>query len=146
MDRGDCTAGGTCTSYLFSIMVGSSQVGCLVLLPSNATTVASYAVSPLILLRILLQLTSPPAAPSVSKFLFNFLLTQSSLISYPHPLNLTSVLLFHVAKYFFGLPLWSSGQSSWLQTPKSRDRIKALQDYLSSSGSGMGSAQHCEDN
>jgi hypothetical protein len=36
-------------------------------------------------------------------------------------------------------PLWSSGQSSWLQIQRSRVRFPALQDFLSSSGSGMGS-------
>ena len=38
-------------------------------------------------------------------------------------------------------PLWSSGQSFWLQIQRSRVRFPALQDFLSSSGSGTGSTQ-----
>ena len=40
-----------------------------------------------------------------------------------------------------GPPLWSSGQSFWLQTQRSRVRSPALPDFLSSSGSGTGSTQ-----
>jgi hypothetical protein len=43
-------------------------------------------------------------------------------------------------------PLWSSGQSSWLQTQKSRVRFPALPHFLSSSGSGTGSTQPRADN
>jgi hypothetical protein len=42
--------------------------------------------------------------------------------------------------------LWSSGQSSWLQTQKSRVRIPELPDFLSSSGSGTGSTQPRQNN
>jgi hypothetical protein len=38
-------------------------------------------------------------------------------------------------------PLWSSGQSFWLQIQRSRVRFPALPHFLSSSGSGMGSTQ-----
>ena len=38
-----------------------------------------------------------------------------------------------------GTPLWSSGQSFWLQIQRSRVRLPALPDFLSSSGSGTGS-------
>jgi len=38
-------------------------------------------------------------------------------------------------------PLWSSGQSLWLQIQRSRVRSPALPDFLSSSGSGTGSTQ-----
>jgi hypothetical protein len=38
-------------------------------------------------------------------------------------------------------PLWSSGQTSWLQTQRSRVRFPALPNFLSSSGSGTGSTQ-----
>ena len=38
-----------------------------------------------------------------------------------------------------GPPLWSSGQSFWLQIQRSRVRFPALPDFLSSSGSGTGS-------
>jgi len=40
--------------------------------------------------------------------------------------------------YFDGPPLWSSGQSFWLQIQRSRVRFPALPDFLSSSGSGTG--------
>jgi hypothetical protein len=36
-------------------------------------------------------------------------------------------------------PLWSSGQTSWLQVQRSRVRLPALLHFLSSSGSGTGS-------
>jgi hypothetical protein len=38
-------------------------------------------------------------------------------------------------------PLWSSGQSFWLQIQRSQVRFPALPDFLSSSGSGTGSTQ-----
>ena len=41
-------------------------------------------------------------------------------------------------------PLWSSGQSFWLQIQRSWVRSPALPDFLSSSGSGTGSTQPCE--
>jgi len=40
-----------------------------------------------------------------------------------------------------GPPLWSSGQSFWLQIQRSRVRSPALPDFLSSSGFGTGSTQ-----
>ena len=43
-------------------------------------------------------------------------------------------------------PLWSSGQSFWLQTQRSRVPFPALPDFLSSSGSGTGSTQPREIN
>jgi hypothetical protein len=43
-------------------------------------------------------------------------------------------------------PLWSSGQSSWLQIQRSRVRFPALPDFLRNSGSGTGSTQPREDN
>ena len=45
-----------------------------------------------------------------------------------------------------GPPLWSSGQSFWLQIQRSRVRFPALPDFLSSSGSGTGSTQPREVN
>ena len=38
-------------------------------------------------------------------------------------------------------PLWSSGQSFWLQIHRSRVRFPALPDFLSGSGSGTGYTQ-----
>ena len=43
-------------------------------------------------------------------------------------------------------PLWSSGQSFWLQIQRSRVRFQALPDFLSSSASGTGSTQPREVN
>ena len=43
-------------------------------------------------------------------------------------------------------PLWSSGQSFWLQIQRYRARFPALPDFLSSSGSGTGSTQPREVN
>jgi hypothetical protein len=43
-------------------------------------------------------------------------------------------------------PLWSSGQSFWLQIQTSQVRFPALPDFLSSSGSGTGSTQPREVN
>jgi hypothetical protein len=43
-------------------------------------------------------------------------------------------------------PLWSSGQSSWLQIQRFRVRVLALHDFLRSSGSVTGSTQPREDN
>jgi hypothetical protein len=43
-------------------------------------------------------------------------------------------------------PLWSSGQSSWLQNQRSLVRFPALPDFLRSSGSGTGPTQPREDN
>jgi hypothetical protein len=39
------------------------------------------------------------------------------------------------------LPLWSSGQSSWLLTQRSHVRFPALPGFLSTNGSGTGSTQ-----
>jgi hypothetical protein len=38
-------------------------------------------------------------------------------------------------------PLWSSGQTSWLQIQRSQVRFPALSDFLSSSGSGTAPTQ-----
>jgi hypothetical protein len=43
-------------------------------------------------------------------------------------------------------PLWSSGQSFWLQIMRSHVRYPALPDSLRSSGSGTGYTQPREDN
>jgi hypothetical protein len=43
-------------------------------------------------------------------------------------------------------PLWYSGQSSWIQTQRSRVRFTALLDFLRSSGTGTGSTQPREYN
>ena len=48
---------------------------------------------------------------------------------------------FVLSRYSLGPPLWSSGQSFWLQIQRSRVRSPALPDFLSSSGSGTRSTQ-----
>ena len=48
--------------------------------------------------------------------------------------------------WIHGPPLWSSGQSFWLQVQRSRVRFPGLPDLLSSSGSGTGSTQPREVN
>ena len=53
---------------------------------------------------------------------------------------------FRTAVSETGPPLWSSGQSFWLQRQRSRVRFPALPDFLSSSGSGTGSTQPREVN
>ena len=55
-------------------------------------------------------------------------------------------LIFEDSKNGYGPPLWSSGQSFWLQIQRSRVRFPALPDFLSSSGSGTGSTQPREVN
>ena len=63
---------------------------------------------------------------------------------YGVPLLLSTVNLKSLC--FGGPPLWSSGQSFWLQIQRSRVRFPALSDFLSSSGSGTGSTQPREVN
>ena len=53
---------------------------------------------------------------------------------------------FGVLLLLVGPPLWSSGQSFWLQIQRSQVRFPALPDFLSSSGSGTGSTQPREVN
>jgi hypothetical protein len=68
---------------------------------------------------------------------------QNSLIHRrKHKRKLQCQFYFNVRKP----PLWSSGQSFWLQVQGSRVRFQALPDYLRSSGSGTGSTQPREDN
>jgi uncharacterized membrane protein len=48
--------------------------------------------------------------------------------------------------FLYGLPLWSSGQSFWLQIRRSRVRFPDLPDFLRNRGSGTGSTHPREDN
>ena len=57
-------------------------------------------------------------------------------------MNCNNLIPFYLARP----PLWSSGQSFWLQIQRSRVRSAALPDFLSSSGSGTGSTQPREVN
>jgi len=52
----------------------------------------------------------------------------------------------NVSNIIRGPPLWSSGQSFWLEIQRSRVRSPALPNFLSSSGSGTGSTQPREVN
>ena len=65
----------------------------------------------------------------------------------PHETRVTNLQRrFSVNVWCGGPPLWSSGQSFWLQIQRSRVRFPALPDFLSSSGSGTGSTQPREVN
>jgi len=55
-------------------------------------------------------------------------------------------ILFNFSSGHEGPPLWSNGQSFWLQIQRSRVRSPALPDFLSSSGSETGSTQPREVN
>ena len=59
-------------------------------------------------------------------------------------INVKPYLMFTLT--FSRPPLWSSGQSFWLQIQRSRVRFPALPDFLSGSGSGTGSTQPREIN
>ena len=68
----------------------------------------------------------------------------SSKVSFDIPSVEITFILY--ARSTVGPPLWSSGQSFWLQIQRSRVRFPALPDFLSSSGSGTGSTQPREMN
>jgi hypothetical protein len=53
---------------------------------------------------------------------------------------------YFVREGYSGPPLWSTGQSSWLQFQRSRVRFPELPDILRSSGCGAESTQPREDN
>ena len=53
---------------------------------------------------------------------------------------------YFIVLCILGPPLWSSGQSFWLQIQRSRVRFPALPDFLSGSGSGTGYTQPREVN
>jgi hypothetical protein len=55
-------------------------------------------------------------------------------------------LKYDGARTCTGPPMWSSGQSSWLQIQRFRVRFPVLPDFLRNSGSGTGSTQPREDN
>jgi hypothetical protein len=60
--------------------------------------------------------------------------------------SLWAIIYFSTLWRLVWPPLWSSGQSSWLQIQRSRVRFAALTDFLRSSGYGTGSTQPHEDN
>ena len=63
----------------------------------------------------------------------------------PLPNNSRPTRIPHIVFYSWP-PLWSSGQSFWLQIQRSRVRFPALTDFLSISGYGTGSTQPREVN
>jgi len=75
------------------------------------------------------------------------LLNQLHGVTFTEGSNLRIVFSFFIGYIYIPRPpLWSSGQSFWLQIQRSRVRFPALPDFLSSSGSGTGSTQPREVN
>ena len=70
----------------------------------------------------------------------NLLVDVSFKLMYKTPINtlVNQYLNFMSAYICCRPPLWSSGQSFWLQIQRSRVRFPALPDFLSGSGSGTG--------
>jgi hypothetical protein len=56
------------------------------------------------------------------------------------------IYIYNTIRTYRRPPLWSSGQSSWLQIQKSRVPFPALLHFLRSNGSGTESTQPREDN
>ena len=78
-------------------------------------------------------------------YVFNLLYQPNAVLNIPKHVGATSQIYkgLEVSKR---PPLWSSGQSFWLQIQRSRVRSPALPDFLSRSGSGTGSTQPREVN
>jgi hypothetical protein len=98
--------------------------------------------------------TSRKAANCATRQEICHILWNPKVLCYVH-ISPTLVIAIHMTpinalpSYFFKIPwppLWSSGQSFWLQIQRSRVRSPALPDFLSSSGSGTGSTQPREVN
>ena len=70
----------------------------------------------------------------------------SPILLVPKKLDASGQQKFRLVVDYRRPPLWSSGQSFWLQIQRSRVRFPALPDFLSSSGSGTGSTQPREVN
>jgi hypothetical protein len=68
-------------------------------------------------------------------------LTRATRRNIPEHAILQLTITFRKVSQFWRPPLWSSGQTSWLLTQRSRIRFRVLPDFLSSSGSGRGSTQ-----
>ena len=85
----------------------------------------------------------------IPKMTVSFLMCLSISQSVRPPASTNSVDGFSwnlISEYCSRPPLWSSGQSFWLQIQRSRVRFPALPDFLSSIGSGTGSTQPREVN
>ena len=61
-------------------------------------------------------------------------------------MNIKSCEFLNIYKTYKRPPLWSSGQSFWLQIQRSRVRFPALPDFLNGNGSGTGYTQPREVN
>ena len=91
--------------------------------------------------RVLHRPYRPESLPFAMQFIVPFLcfswviLASSLKIIYIFACIMNSML----SMFSVGPPLWSSGQSFWLQIQRSRVRFPALPDFLSSIGSGTGS-------
>ena len=83
--------------------------------------------------------TTGPVTGTLYVYIYLLLLQIAILLS-------RQVTLLYSANGKTRPPLWSSGQSFWLQIQRSRVRFPALPDFLSSSGSGTGSTQPREVN
>ena len=89
-------------------------------------------------MELYLHFLTKPQGVEIEKFTYSCAPVMQAV---PHAL-----LLFRKVVTVERPPLWSSGQSFWLQIQRSRVRFPALPDFLSSSGSGTGSTQPRESN
>jgi hypothetical protein len=131
--------------YILSCIGPSIAVLHLPTDPAQSVLVASlrsFPTPPFLLGLALLRRVKPVAA--ILKFHESISISTFSLRSknFRGPDNSTSVFVF----FNRCRPLWSNGQSYWLQIQRSRVRFPALSDFLRSSGSGTGSTQPREDN
>ena len=94
-----------------------------------------------ILVRIFYEITN--RCSYMQSILFHCWVHSTCFGCFIHP---SSGVQFLTVSTATGPPLWSSGQSFWLQIQRSRVRFPALPDFLSSSGSGTGSTQPHEVN
>jgi hypothetical protein len=64
------------------------------------------------------------------------LMSEYALIYMYIYIHMVYVVVLLYVSLIVGPPLWSGGQSSWLQSQSSRVRFPSLPDFLKSSGSG----------
>jgi len=83
---------------------------------------------------------------SIVRSLYLKIFSASFLIIFLSPGIIIIIIIIIIITIISWPPLWSSGQSFWLQIQRSRVRFPALPYFLSSSGSGTGSTQPREVN